>query len=170
MTAETAIALCAFGTSLLALGFSIYFGWCTRDHNRRSVKPIPYVAPNDYENELSVRLWNYGSGPMVLNKVVSRHALKKLSGHLIDLVPTRPDHLYFDAFVKLHPGRTLLAGERLELLKICIDEEAPKELTYRDELREFLGNVSVDVQYTDIYESSFPTYTRDLDWFHRDRS
>lgn len=169
MTPEIAIALCALGTSLVALGSSIYFGWCTRVHNRRSVKPIPYVAPNDYENELAVCLWNYGSGPMVLNKIDSRHARKELSGHLIDLVPTRPDHLHFDAFVKLHPGRALLPGECIDLLKICIDKEDLKALGYRNELREFLGSVSVEVEYTDIYGSSFHTYTRKLDWFHRDR-
>jgi hypothetical protein len=167
MTAETMIALCALGTSLIALGFSIYFGWCTRDHNRRSVKPLPYVAPNDYENELSVRLWNYGSGPMILSNVICRHVKLGLSGHLIDLLPTPPDKLHFDEFVKVHSGRALPPGECLDLIQLTVKKDEVHAVDYRDKLRDFLGNVSVEAEYTDIYETSFPTYTRVLDWFHR---
>lgn len=163
MTAEAVIAICA-------LGASIYFGWCMRDHNRRSVKPIPYLSPNDYEDEIAVRLWNYGSGPMVLKNVHFRHAKKDLSGHLIDIIPDQPDNLPFEDYTNIKPGRAILPGGCINLIQLSIDEDDPHALTYRDELRDFLGNVSVRVNYTDIYDSWFKAYTRYLDWFQRHKA
>jgi len=170
MKPEVIIALCAVVISVVSLGSSIYFGWCTRDHNRRSVKPLPYVAPTDFEDRLAVRLWNYGSGPMILRKVITRNERNKFSGHLIDLVPSPPGGLCFNNFVKVHPGRAVLPGKSIDLVEIIIDEKSMVAVGYRDQLRNVLGHLVVDVEYTDIYESQFSTYERDLTWFHRKKA
>ena len=158
MTAEAVIAVCA-------LGVSLYFGWCMRDHNKKTVKPIPYISPNDYEDQIAVRLWNYGSGPMILKNVLFRHAEKELSGHLIDIIPNPSCYLCFDNYTKIQPDRALLPGAYITLVQFSIHEDNAQAVKYRDELREFLGNVSGRVNYTDIYNSSFVAYTRNLEWF-----
>ena len=170
MKPEMIVALCALVTSVISLGFSIYFGWCIRDHSRRSVKPLPYVAPSDFINKLAVRLWNYGCGPMVLEKVIARNERDQLSGHLIDLIPSPPHGLYFNNFVKIKSDRAVLPGKSITLIELIIDGSNVAEVSYRDQLRDFLGHLVVDVDYTDIYKSTFSTYKRDLTWFHRSKA
>ena len=41
-----------------------------RKHNRKSVLPIGHISVGDYENQIFVRLWNYGIGPMIIKRVV----------------------------------------------------------------------------------------------------
>src|SRR5215831_13807589 len=38
--------------SALSLATSIFFSWCARDHNRRSVKPLPFVLQRDFEDQI----------------------------------------------------------------------------------------------------------------------
>ena len=140
--------------SALALGVSVYFGWDTYEHNRRSVKPLPYVAPNNYENHISVRLWNYGSGPLILLDVSATHAPSGRRGHLIDIAPHPPVGLLFDDFVRVTKGRAVPPGESLDLLAIGISDSKPLEVAYRRQLRDFLGGVEVQVSYQNIYEKS----------------
>ncbi|MDP1814589.1 MAG: hypothetical protein Q8K92_09100, partial [Leadbetterella sp.] len=145
-----------------------YFSWCTRDHNRRSVKPIPYISASDFEDRVSVRILNNGSGPLILQKVIARHRKdSNLHGHLIDLVPFCPDNLYFTNFTKILLGRALLPGKKVDLIDLEIDLDDPEAVGYREQLRDFLGNLIVVVHFSDIYNSQFPIYTRQLDWFHR---
>ena len=168
MKPELVIAGCAVFVSLVSLGTSIYFSWCTRDHNKRSVRPRPYVLPSDFENQMSVRLWNNGLGPLILRKVLALHEKKGSEGHLIDLIPSPPEDLYFNNFAKVRCGRTILAGQSLDLLDLGVDENNANAVSYRDQLRDFLGHVVVLIEYTDIYESTFPIHKQDLAWFHRD--
>jgi hypothetical protein len=170
MKPEVIIAICALVTSVVSLGFSIYFGWCIRDHSRRSVKPLPYVAPSDFENLLAVRLWNYGTGPMILQKVMSHNYRDELSGHLIDLLPSLPNGLHFNNYVKVQSGRAIPPGESLDLFEFSIDDIDTNAIAYRDKLRIFLSQLVIYVNYTDIYETTFSTYKRDLTWFQRNKS
>jgi hypothetical protein len=170
MKPEVVVALCALWISVLSLAFSIYYGWCTRDHNRRTVKPLPYVASSDFENLLAVRLWNYGNGLLILQKVLTRKAKDDLSGHLIDLLPSLPGGLYFSNYVKVRPGRAVPPGGSLTLFEFTVDESNAMALAFRDELRDILGHLVMDVNYTDIYETKFPTYVKDFVWFHRNKN
>lgn len=161
------VAICAVVVSVVSLWASLYFGWCTRDHNKRSVKPLPYVIAGDYENCISVLLCNNGTGPLVLRKVTARHNKEGSSGHLIDMVPESPPDVYFKNFIKVRPGRAILQGGRLDLLVFELDVDDSAAVGYRDALRDALGHISIDVEYTDIYESHFDTHTQNLTWFHR---
>jgi hypothetical protein len=118
---------------------------------------------------MSVRLWNNGLGPLILRKVLARHEKKGSEGHLIDLIPSPPQDLYFNNFAKVRSGRTILPGQSLDILDLGIDEKNANAVRYRDILRDFLGHVVVEVDYTDIYESRFGIHKQDLTWFHRHR-
>lgn len=166
MKPEMVTAACALLIAAVSLFATIYFGWCTRDHNRRSVLPLPYVAPSDFTNKLAVRLWNYGCGPMVLKQVITRDKRDGSSGHLIDLLPRPPNGLYFSNYVKVEAERAVLPGKSLTLIELPIDEDNTDAVRYRDQLRDFLGYLVVDVDYTNIYKLAFSTYKRDLTGFH----
>jgi hypothetical protein len=105
-----------------------------------------------------------------LQKVIARKDRDDLSGHLIDLLPSLPNGLFFDNYVKIQPGRAIPPGESLDLFQLSINENDTNAVTYRDRLRMFLGDVAIDVDYADIYKTTFPTYKRDLTWFHRKKS
>lgn len=160
------VAISAMIVSVVSLAASIYFGWCTRDHNRRSVKPLPHLVLINNDDRICVRLYNNGLGPLVLRKVTARNK-QKLSGHLIEIVPKSPPNLYFRHLVKVRPGRAVLPEIRLDLLDFELDVEDSAAEGYRDALRDALGDISIDVDYTDIYESRFARYTEHLTRFRR---
>jgi len=83
------------------------------------------------------------------------------------MVPESPPNVYFKNFVKVRSGRSILQGDRLDLLAFELDADDSHAISYRDALRGALGHMSIDVEYTDIYESQFDTHTQDLAWFQR---
>lgn len=167
MKPEIIIAICALVISLASFGFSIYFGWCTRDHNRRTVRPLVYVSPSDYEDLLAVRLWNYGNGPLIIKNITIRNKDGNSSDNLVNLLPPLPKGLYFSNYVRVCPGRAIPHGDSLNFFEFTVDLTNAQAIIYRDKLRHALGYLNLDIEYTDIYESKFHNYNRKLEWFHR---
>ncbi len=96
--ASTIVAICALIVAVVSLATSIYFSWCARDHNRRSVKPLPFVLQSDFEDRIAVVIRNNGTGPLILRKAQATSSADGRSGHLIDLIPTPPPGLLFRNF------------------------------------------------------------------------
>src|SRR5437899_9801616 len=161
------LAICALFVSGVSLATSIYFGWCTRDHNRRSVKPIPFVAQPDFEDRIAVIIRNNGSGPLILRKAEAKRSGEARSGHLIDLIPEPPPGLFFKNFNRVEQVRAILPGDEVDRVDLSIDVDDPKAVAYRDQLRHALGDTTVELTYTDIYDTYFPIYSIKLAWFHR---
>jgi hypothetical protein len=166
MQASTIVAICAFFVSVLSLGTSIYFSWCARDHNRRTVKPLPFILQRDYEDQIAVVIRNNGTGPMILRKAEAKNATDGRSGHLIDLVPDPPDGLAFSNFNKVQQIRAIRPGDEVDLIDLPITNE-PAIIKYRDELRRILGNMTIELTYTDVYDTHFPIYAVKMGWFLR---
>ena len=161
------LAICASLVSVVSLVTSIYFSWCARDHNRRSVKPIPFVARLDFEDHLAVIIRNNGSGPLILQKAQARISGEGRSAHLIDLIPEPPPGLFFKNFNRVEQIRAILPGDKVDLVDLPISVDDPEAAAYRDELRRALGDVTLELTYTDIYQTRFPNYRTKLTWFHR---
>jgi hypothetical protein len=161
LDAKTVIAICA-------LFVSIYFSLKAREHNRLSVKPMPYISQWDYENRIAIAVYNYGTGPMLLQKAVAETANRV--GHLVDLIPSPPDHMSFSNFTTVVQPRPIRPGDHVDLLDLSINENDPRAIAYRSELREALGDMAVKLTYTDVYGSHFRIYSQKLDWFHRHRT
>lgn len=168
--ASTIVAICALVLSLVSLATSIYFSWCARDHNRRSVKPLPFVLQSDFEDRIAVEIQNNGTGPLILQKAEAKSSVNGRSGHLIDLIPEPPPGLIFSNFNRVHQVRAIRPGDDVDLLALAIAEGDPGAVAYRDELRRTLGNMTVELTYTDIYDTRFPVYAIKLAWFHRQTS
>ena len=163
--ASTIIAVCALFVSLISLATSIYFSWCARDHNRRTVKPLPYILQPNFENKIAVVIRNNGTGPLILEKAQATSLTSGRSGHLIDLIPMPPKGILFRNFNKIEQIRGIRPGDEVDLLDLRIDVNDPVATKYRDELRRALGDMKVELTYTDVYNTHFPKYTLDLDWF-----
>lgn len=160
------VAICALFVSVLSLGTSLYFSWAARDHNRRSVKPLPYIQQPDYENRLAVIAQNHGTGPLILRRAEATSP-DGSRGHLIDLIPNPPSGKSFTTYTKVEQVRAIRPGDEVVLIEIAIDLRNKAEVTYRDELRRALGQMTLTLEYTDMYESRFEPYSRTMSWFLR---
>lgn len=166
MQQATIIAICALFVSAVSLFTSVYFSWCARDHNRRSVKPLPFVAQRDFEDQIAVIIRNNGTGPMILQKALTSGPDGR-SGHLIDLIPAPPPGVLFENFNKVHQIRAIRPGDEVALLILTVDLNDAAATEYRDTLRHALGSMTVELTYTDIYETKFPVYALKMLWFNR---
>jgi hypothetical protein len=89
------------------------------------------------------------------------------SGHLIDLIPAAPPGVLFTNFNKVHQVRAIRPGDEVDLLVLPVDVNDAEASEYRDDLRRALGGMTVELTYTDIYQTKFPTYSLKMVWFHR---
>jgi hypothetical protein len=86
---------------------------------------------------------------------------------LIDLVPTPSDNLFFSNFNRVTQIRAIRPGDDVDLIDLSVDTEDGKAIAYRDDLRRSRGEMTLELTYTDIYETRFPVYALRLSWFHR---
>lgn len=163
--AKTIVAICAVIVSLGSMMSSIYFSLKAREHNRLSVRPMPYISQPDYENRIAVVVQNNGTGPMVLKKAEAKTGVH--TGHLMDLIPAPPKNVTFTNFNRIVQVRPIRPGDHVDLLDLSINQNDPAAVRYRDDLREALGDMTVELTYTDVYGSRFKVYSQKLDWFHR---
>jgi hypothetical protein len=104
---------------------------------------------------------------MILQKVRAMNSIDSRAGHLIDLVPPPPQGVVFKNFNKVEQVRAVRPGDQVELVVLPINVDDPHAAHYRDQLRHVLGNMTVELTYTDIYETRFPEYGIKLAWFLR---
>ena len=165
--ASVMVALAA----LVVSAVSLFVGRATLTHQRRhnvlSVRPIPEVTVADHEDSLRIKLRNHGSGPLIVTELCVSDG-GRVEKALIDWMPDLPDDLLWGNFAApINDRRSLLAGSEIILLELNGDAQNPTFATARDGVRAMLGRLTVTVRYTDIYESHFDSYTRDLSWFGR---
>jgi hypothetical protein len=104
---------------------------------------------------------------MIVQKVQAKSLTDGRSGHLIDLIPKPPPGIVFSNFNRVEQIRAIRPSEHVDLIDLPIVVDDPRAVAYREELRRALGNMTVELTYTDIYETRFPIYTLKLAWFHR---
>lgn len=165
--ADTSIAICALIVSLISLATSIYFSICARDHNRKSVKPIPFLLQPDFENRIAIIVQNKGTGPLILKKAQAVNSTDGRFGHLMDLIPKPPEGVLFRNFNRILQIRAIRPGEQVELIDLPVSLDNPMAVKYRDDLRQALGHMTIELTFTDVYDTRFPVYAIKLDWFHR---
>ena len=137
-----------------------------RRHNELSVRPIPIVTVADFEDSIRVKVRNHGSGPMLIKKV-SVSADDQVKHALTEWMPDLPKGMFWTNFVGPVTDRSLLPGGELVLLELSGDDAENLFCAARDATRKALAPLTVTVEYTDIYESDFKPYAKDLSWFAR---
>lgn len=139
-----------------------------QEHNRLSVRPIPSIVVGDYENRLFVKIVNNGVGPLIIKKIRtpgSSNPDKALIFHMPELLPK----VLWTNFVEDTSGRSVPPGSELVILDFDSgSSSSPAQYSLsRDRVRLALGNLSLELEYTDVYNSELPAISRDLQWFHR---
>ena len=86
---------------------------------------------------------------------------------LVEYMPDLPTGVLWTNFVGPVANRSLLPGSEMILLELSGDNENKVFCVARDATRTALAPLTVVVDYTDIYESIFKLYTKDLTWFGR---
>jgi hypothetical protein len=104
---------------------------------------------------------------MILQEALARSSADGRAGHLIDLIPDPPSGVLFKNFNKVHQVRAIRPGDEVELLVLPIETKDRAVSEYRESLRRALGSMTIELTYTDIYETKFPAYTLKMTWFHR---
>jgi hypothetical protein len=128
---------------------------------------MPYILQPDYDNRIAVSIQNNGTGPMILQKVEAK--TDKGVGHLMDLIPPIPGYMHFTNFNRIVQARPIRPGDHVDLLELQINQNDDAAVKYRDDLREALGDMTLELTITDVYETRFNVYSHKLDWFHRHR-
>jgi hypothetical protein len=163
-TAILAVFASAASFAIAALSMRVQ-----RSHNRKSVLPMGSVTVGDYENQLFVRVWNYGVGPMIIEKLVIERedgADQRVPG-IIDLMPTLPGKCRWSTFVREISDRAIPANDHITLILLEGDEDDRDFVAARQMVRKILSGLTVKVEYKDVYGETMPPAVRNLKWFGR---
>ena len=152
-------------TALIALGLSTYGIISQRKHNRLSVRPVAYFTIGNYENDIYVKLRNYGTGPLVVGKLTV--AAEREYPNLIDATVSKVGPLIWSDFVENIEGRTIPGGEAIVLLRYRPRLENRNDIDDREKLRAALSKVSIQVEYKDIYGKKQDSVSRNLAAFNQ---
>ncbi len=64
-------SICAVVISTVSMVFTVIFSVLQIKHNKNSVRPISAIKVSDYENKISVRIENVGTGPLLIKKMIA---------------------------------------------------------------------------------------------------
>lgn len=164
---EIIVGVCAIIISVISLFTSFYFSKKAREHNIKSVLPIPYFDRSDFENQIHIKIFNKGTGPLLIKEILARS--KGKSGQLMELIPEPPEGYYFTNYSRFTTKelRIVPPNSHNDLLVCKFDSNEEVHRKYRTELRNFLKDIMLQCSYTDIYESDFEDYVVDCKWYGR---
>ena len=163
---EVLIAVIALFVSILSIFLTLVTIWQTKKHNRLSVKPICHIYPPDRENHIAVIIQNNGTGPLISKSIKVYDEANNIKKYLIDLMPQLPPGLYWSDFSKTENFSILPGGQKV-LLELKGNDEDPEFKDLRDKVRKRLSEITIEYEFTDIYEQRFPKIIFKLQWFGR---
>lgn len=172
MSENIDLVLCMTSILAVLISFiSIFLAWRTvsiqKKHNKLSVRPIATISAADYEDLISVRICNKGTGPLIITDFIAEINDSKEANDIISLMPNLPNNLYRDTLFEGIKNTVILPTEFLNLLEFKIDLQNPPEKEVIDRIRKSLSNIVITVQYKDIYNSKMPVIQKSLSWFRR---
>ncbi|WP_157008342.1 hypothetical protein [Xenophilus azovorans] len=164
--ASAAAAALALLVSCVSVWISVWAVRSQRRHNELSVRPLAEVTVADYENSLRVKLRNNGAGPMIVLAVTVSDGHNAQEA-VIDWMPALPGNRAWNNFSHALRRRTLQAGAEIILLELTEGEDEKGFEACRDQVRAALAPLTVNVEYTDIYETVMQPCRKPLSWFGR---
>ena len=170
-SAYAAIAsACAAVFAVLVSMVSVYIARTTLQHQRRhsvlSVTPIPEVTVADYEQSLRVKIGNHGSGPLII-KDFNVGDGTRVEKSIIDWMPELPKGIDWAHFSGNIDKRSILPGHEIVLVQLDGDDTTKPFIVARDMTRTTLQPLTVNVEFTDVYNTPMMPYQKQLSWFGR---
>jgi hypothetical protein len=166
--ASAAAAFLALAVSAISVGISVWAIRSQRKHNALSVRPLAEVTVADYENCLRVKLCNNGIGPMIVTEVVVSDG-SNAKHTIVDWMPDLPNDRAWTNFSNALRGRTLRPGSEIVLLELTEHEGEASFAPCREMVRVALARLTVNVEYTDIYNVVMQPHSKSLSWFGREK-
>ena len=158
-------------TSIVAVVFTYIGLRIQRKHNHKSLKPIGKLRTLDYENHISIKIENYGTGPLII-KAIYLNGEDIGNNGIINYIPKKfADSLVWKTFTGSYPGRAILPNGELELLtwsdKNYKKKESKKIAKDKRKLRTIIKDFKLKLLYYGIYEHELYTDEIDLKWYGR---
>jgi hypothetical protein len=158
--------------SLITAGGAIFAAWvawnAVKDQIDSTVRPLANIIVGDYDNHVFVAVVNNGAGPMIVKSIMISNSPQPLN---IALSEALPKGIHWRHITTDGAGRSVPAGGKLVLVdlhsSIYTGAYAGKFAAERDLVRRALGNITVRVKYTDMYNKNQSAAERKLDLFHR---
>ena len=157
---EAIIAICA-----------LFVAWVTykssQKHNYLSVKPIGYILPKDFEDNICVILQNKGTGPLITKSI---KYVNELTGeekkHLIDFMPVLLDQETWSNFSKAQ--KYILAPNEDKIL-LEYNRNIKSHFSERNQMaiREALKDIKIIITYSGVYNDKIDVLDFKLKWYGR---
>jgi len=130
------------------------------EHNRNGVRPICEIRCTDYENKISVFIYNAGIGPLVIKELKCENIeFSESTSKLISLMP--PINQTWSTFTGNVKGRAILSGDKIVLMELN-----PINNDIKNQIRKTLSQITISIKFTDIYGIVFEKRKR-LKYFGR---
>lgn len=126
-----------------------------------SVKPILKIIPFDFDNHIAVYIKNAGVGPLFRNKLTFTNNYETVSS-LIDLMPNSTD-IKWTNFSKFQDF-VIPINEQEVLIELKGDCNSPEFNEFKTQVRKVLKDVTINCEYSDIYNSKFKIKPFNLDY------
>jgi len=162
-------AVAAVCISIVSMSFAKNFSKRQIEHNKNSVLPICSIYHTNYANFISVRIENNGTGPLIIKNLRCIHkdettGVTEESQTLFELLPEEiKKEKFYRVFARAGAEKlSITAGKKLFLLSISLSDNVLVET-----LRNRLKNITVCVEYTDIYGTIFSPELSELKLFQK---
>jgi len=155
----TFIAFFSLIVSIISIVFTRDASKKQQEHNINSVKPICNIRTYDYEYDISVHIFNYGNGPLIINKLECFLRNENPSDVLIKLMP--PEINEWTDFAEDITGWSIPVNGKFTLIQTKTNDKNIKK-----QIRDVLKHITIKVQFKDIY-GNIDNEKRKLDFYGR---
>lgn len=132
-----------------------------RLHNKLTVRPIPEITIEHSDFSLSIKLVNHGFGPLLVKSFNSINIGSGRSGKsLVECVDLKGGS--WTRSCGAVDGRVILPGQDILLVELIMGRGDTTFNSNQEKAREDLSNVEISVRYSDVYDTNFPPYERNI--------
>lgn len=141
-----------------------YIASLQRKHNILSLRPLGYIILRNYEDEIGVRIVNYGVGPMTVIRLQVEDKEKETTKTLIEYISKKIHNVTWTDFVEEVIKRPLGQNNEIVLFSFRYNDNYSKNdfIRIREELRSILKDLKITVTYEDLYHKE-GSFSRDLE-------
>jgi len=122
------------------------------EHNKNSIRPFCEIITNDYIHKISVKIVNFGTGPLIIKKCMCKNAETGAEKPILRELMPRINRRWTDS-TSYVIGRTIPVNG--EIVLIALEPLYNKKLIDKDTrklVRNTLSKITIEVDYTDVYE------------------
>lgn len=139
-----------------------------RIHNIKSVKPILHIGQWDYEQNIRVDLRNQGSGIGIIKNIDVYKNPNEIKTCIFHWLPDKlPGTMNYKEYWTLHKDIAIKAGDIFTLIELPINVHLEEHVEQREKIRSILGQLTVEVEYEDIYGNPMDKLVKKLYLFLR---